>query len=186
MPNNDIVKNLKSELEKNLNHFENELSSLCVGRATPALVENILVEYYGTPTPLKQISNVSIPDPKTIVIQPWEKEQLKEVEKAIIKAQLGVAPINDGVVVRLNIPQPTEEGRRDLAKKLHHKLEEARIEVRKSRDDSWKEVKDMEKNSEFTEDDKFDLKEEIQKIVNEANGELKKKADEKEEEIMKV
>ncbi len=186
MPNNDIIESLKSKLEKNSNHFENELSGFSVGRATPALVEDILVDYYGTPTPLKQISNVGIPDPKTITIQPWEKGQLKEVEKAIVEAQLGMTPVNDGVVIRLSIPQPTEEGRRDLVKKLHHKLEEARIEVRKSRDDLWKDVKDMEKNKEITEDDKFDLKEEIQKVVDAANGELKKRTEEKEEEVMKV
>ena len=185
MPN-EIVENLKSKLEKNLNHFKEELSSFCVGRAAPMVVENILVEYFGVPTPLKQISNISIPDPKTIAIQPWEKGQLKEVEKAIVDAQTGMTPVNDGAVIRLNVPQPTEEGRRDLVKKLHSKLEEARIEVRKFRDDLWKEVKDLEKSGDLTEDDKFDLKDEIQKIVDEANGELKKRAEEKEEEVMKV
>ncbi len=185
MPN-EIVDDLKIKLEKNLNHFEEELSGFCVGRAAPMLVENILVEYFGTPTPLKQISNISIPDPKTIAIQPWEKGQLKEIEKAIVEARLGMTPVNDGVVIRLNIPQPTEEGRRDLVKKLHQKLEEARIEIRKFRDDLWKEVKNLEKNSDLTEDDKFDLKDEIQKIVDEANGELKSRAEEKEKEIMKV
>ena len=185
MPN-DIVESLKSKLEKNLNHFEEELSSFCVGRAAPMLVENILVEYFGVPTPLKQISNISIPDPKTVAIQPWEKGQLKEIEKAIVDAQTGMTPINDGLIIRLNVPQPTEEGRRDLVKKLHQKLEEARIEVRKFRDDLWKEVKDLEKSGDLTEDDKFDLKDEIQKVVDEANGELKNKSEEKEEEIMKV
>jgi len=186
MPNNNIVESLKNKLEKNLKHFEKELSGFCVGRATPTLVENILVDYYGTPTSLKQVSNINIPDPKTIAIQPWEKGQLKEVEKAIVEAQLGMTPVNDGVVIRLNIPQPTEEGRRDLVKKLHQKLEEARIEVRKFRDDLWKEVKDLEKNGEITEDDKFDLKEEIQKIIDEANGELKSRTEEKEREVMRV
>ncbi len=185
MPN-EIVENLKKDLEKNLSHFEKELSAFCVGRAAPMLVENILVEYYGTPTPLKQISNISIPDPRTIVIQPWEKEQLKEIEKAVVEAQIGMTPVNDGTVIRLNVPQPTEEGRRDLVKKLHHKLEEARIEVRKLRDNLWKEVKELEKKGDLTEDDKFDLKDEIQKIVDEANEKLKNRSEEKEKEIMKV
>ena len=185
MPN-EIVDDLKIKLEKNLNHFEEEISGFCVGRAAPMLVENILVEYFGTPTPLKQISNISIPDPKTIAIQPWEKGQLKEIEKAIVDAEIGMTPVNDGVVIRLSVPQPTEEGRRDLVKKLHSKLEEARIEVRKFRDDLWKEVKELEKSGDLTEDDKFDLKDEIQKVVDEANGELKSKSEEKEKEIMKV
>ena len=185
MPN-EIIENLKSKLEKNLNHFEEELLSFCVGRAAPMLVENVLVEYFGTPTPLKQISNISIPDPKTIAIQPWEKGQLKEIEKAIIGAKTGMTPVNDGVVIRLNVPQPTEEGRRGLVKKLHQKLEEARIEARKFRDDLWKEVKNLEKSGDLTEDDKFDMKEEIQKIIDEANGDLKKRAEEKEGEVMKV
>jgi ribosome recycling factor len=177
---------LRESLEKNKNRFKNEIGTLSVGRATSFLVEDIMVDYYGTPTPLKQISSISIPDPRNILIKPWEKNQLKEIEKAINLAQLGFNPINDGITVRITVPQPTEERRKNLAKKLHEILENAKISVRNAREDAMKEIKRKEKDGEMSEDERFRAQEEIQKIINEENKKLEEESEKKEREIMTI
>jgi len=181
-----IIKQLKEDLEKNNNHFKSEISTLSVGRATPFLVEDIMVDYYGTPTPLKQISTISIPDPRNIIIQPWDKEQLKEIEKAINMAQLGFNPMNDGNIIRITVPQPTEEGRKDMVKRLHSILEKARITARNIREKAMKEIKKLEKDNLISEDERFAKQDEIQKIVDEYNKKLGEEMNVKEKEIMTV
>lgn len=178
--------NLQAELEKNFNFFKGEISALSVGRATPHLVEDIAVEYYGTPTPLKQLATIGIPDPRTITIQPFDRGQLKEIEKAINLAQLGLNPANNGEMIRIAVPQPTEERRRDLAKLLNKILENARIGVRNIREDAMKEIKNAEKNGEISEDDRFSQQEDIQEAIKEANTKLEEEAKKKEKEIMSV
>ena len=181
-----IIKQLEEGLEKNNDHFKSEVSTLSVGRATPFLVEDIAVDYYGTPTPLKQVSTISISDPRTIAIQPWDKGQLKEIEKAINNAQLGFNPMNDGDVIRIIIPQPTEEGRKDMVKHLHEILEKARVSARSIREEAMKEIKNMEKDNLIGEDERFTKQDEIQKVVDEYNKKLEEETERKEKEIMTV
>lgn len=181
-----IIKQLKESLEKNNDHFKSEISTLSVGRATPFLIEDIVVDYFGTPTPLKQISTISIPDPRNIVIQPWDKGQLKEIEKAINLAQLGFNPINDGSTVRITIPQPTEERRKDLVKHLRDIFEKARIAARNAREEAIREIKKMEKDGLVGEDERFTKQDEIQKIVDEYNKRFEEETETKEKEIMTV
>lgn len=182
----NIFKNLEEGFEKSRTYFKNEISTLSVGRATPFLVEDIMTDYYGTPTPIKQISTISIPDARNIVIKPWEKNQLKEIEKAINLAQLGFNPLNNGETIRITVPQPTEERRKDLVKKLHEILEKAKITIRNEREDAMKEIKKLEKEGSIGEDERFTKQEEIQKAVNEANKELEDYSEKKEKEIMTI
>ena len=182
----NITIKLKEDLEKNNDYFRDEIVTLNVGRATPSLIENIMVDYYGTPTPLKQVATINIPDSRNILIQPWDKSQLKEIEKAINSAQLGFNPMNDGVAVRITIPQPTEERRKDLAKHLHDLLEKAKISLRNIREEAVKEIKRMEKDKEIGEDERFTKQDEIQKIVDEYNKKLEEETEKKEKEIMTV
>jgi ribosome recycling factor len=182
----NIINKLKEDLGKNNDFFRDEVVTLNVGRATPSLIEDIMVDYYGTPTPLKQIATISIPDPRNILIQPWDKGQLKDIEKAINSAQLGFNPMNDGTVVRITIPQPTEERRKDLAKHLHSLLEKAKISLRNIREEAVKEIRKMEKDKEIGEDERFTKQDEIQKIVDEYNEKLEEETEKKEKEIMTV
>ena len=182
----NILENLEAGFEKNKSYFKNEISTLSIGRATPFLVEDIVVDYYGTPTPVKQIATISIPDARNIVIKPWEKNQLKEIEKAINLAQLGFNPLNDGEIIRITVPQPTEERRKDLVKKLHELLEKAKIVVRNEREEAMKEIKKEEKEGTVSEDERFTKQDEIQKAVDKANNELEEESDKKEKEIMTI
>lgn len=176
--------NLQAELEKNFEFFKNEISTLSVGRATPHLVENVMVEYYGTPTPLKGLATIGIPDPRTITIQAFDRGVLKDIEKAINLAQLGFNPVNTGDLIRINIPQPTAERRTDLAKLLNKLLENARIGVRNAREDAMKEIKQLEKEGKISEDERFGRAEDVQSMIKEANAKLEEEAKRKESEIM--
>ena len=178
--------NLQEDLEKNMNFFKSEIASLSIGRATPHLVEDVSVDYYGNPTPLKQVATIGIPDARTITIAPFDRSILKDIEKAINLAQLGLNPGNNGEMIRIAVPQPTEERRKDLAKLLNKILENARIGVRNAREEAMKEIKNAEKNGEISEDDRFTQQEEIQKLVNEANAKLEEESKKKEAEILTV
>ena len=182
----NITIKLKEDSEKNNDYFRDEIVTLNVGRATPSLIEDLMVDYYGTPTPLKQVATISIPDSRNILIQPWDKGQLKEIEKAINSAQLGFNPSNDGVAIRITLPQPTEEGRKNLVKHLHELLEKAKISLRNIREEAIKEIKKMEKDKEIGEDERFTKQDEIQKIVDEYNKKLEEETEKKEKEIMTV
>jgi ribosome recycling factor len=177
---------LQEDLKKNFDFFKSEISTLSIGRATPHLVEDISVDYYGTPTPLKQLATIGIPDPRTITIQPFDKSKLKDIEKAINLAQLGLNPNNNGELIRIAVPQPTEERRKELVKLLSKLLENARIGVRNAREDAMKEIKNSEKAGEISEDDRFSQQELVEKAVKEANAKLEEEADKKEKEIMTV
>jgi len=182
----NITNKLKEDLEKNDDYFRDEIMTLNVGRATPSLIEDIMVDYYGTPTPLKQVATISVPDSRNILIQPWDKGQLKEIEKAINTAQLGFNPTNDGVAIRITIPQPTEERRKDLVKHLHNLSEKAKVSLRNIREEAMREIKKMEQDKKIGEDERFTKQDEIQKIVDEYNERLEKEMEKKEEEIMTV
>lgn len=181
-----IIKNLREEIEKSKTFLKNEISTLSVGRANPLLLDEVMVSYYGTPTPLKQIASISAPDPRTLAVQPWDKGQLKEIEKAINVANLGFNPVNDGERIRINIPQPTEERRRDLVRHLSRILEKSKIAARTAREDAMREIKKMEKDKKISEDEKFRRQEEIQKIVDEYNKSVEDEGARKEKEIMTI
>lgn len=182
----NTTKQMEKELEKNSDHFKNEISTLVIGRATPSLVEDVMVDYYGSLTPLKQVATISVPDPRNILIQPWDKGQLKDIEKAINVAQLGFNPINDGKAIRIAVPQPTEERRKELVKHLYGIMEKFKICVRNCREDMMRDIRKKEKDGIISEDEKFREQEKAQKIIDGYNKKLEEEAERKEKEIMAV
>jgi len=182
----EIIENLKPELEKTLEYLKGELIKIRIGRATPAMVEDLEVECYGQKMPLNQLANISTPQPRLIIIQPWDKSILESIEKGIARSSLGLRPIIDGEIVRVNIPPLNEEKRKELTKILREKIEEARISVRHKREEVWKKLQEMEKNKEIREDDKFRGKDELQKAIDEYNDKIEKIREKKEKEIMTV
>lgn len=182
----EIIKNLKPRMEKVLEQLKIDLTNLKTGRATPALVENVMIEAYGTKTPLNQLAAIQAPDPRTLFIQPWDKNILKEIEKALAASPLGVNPVLDGEIFRISIPPLNEEKRKELLRILKEKVEQARIKVRQEREESWEQIKKLEKESKITEDDKFVAKDEIQKIVDEYNNKVEEIKNKKESDVMTV
>ncbi len=182
----DVINDKRKDFDKSIEHFKEELNQLRTGRASSVLVEKLSVDYYGTKTPLKQMASITIPEARTIVISPWDKSALSGIEKAIRESQLNLNPVNDGQVVRINIPALTEERRKELVKVLNQRAEEARIVVRKHREEVWEEIQNLEKEGVIGEDDKFAGKEELQKVVDEYNKKIEEIRAEKEKEILTV
>lgn len=183
---NDLITKNKAEFEKVVEHFKEELSQLRTGRASSALVENLMVEYYGSMSPLKQIASISIPEARTIAISPWSRDSLVNIEKAIRESQLNLNPVNDGQLIRINMPALNEERRKELVKVLNQKSEEARVVVRKIRENIWDEIQDIEKQGKIGEDDKFSGRDKLQKVVDEYNVKIDEIREKKEGEIMTV
>lgn len=183
---NDIIGKKKIDFENSIEHFKEELSKLRTGRANAGLVENLLVEYYGSRTPLKQIASINIPEPRTIAIQPWDKGAMLPIESAIRESDLGLNPNNDGIIIRINLPMLTEERRRDLVKVLNQKAEETRISIRAIREEVWKDIQKAEDDGGMSEDDKFKGKEKLQEVVDEFNKKIEEIRIKKETEIMTV
>lgn len=179
----DTLEKLKTELKKIEGFLKTELASLRVGRATPTLVENMFVDYYGTKTPLKQLASISAPEPRMLIIEPWDKNAIPAIEKSILTSELGFSPIVDKNLIKILIPQLTEERRNALIKIIDIKLEEVKIQNRAKRDDAMKEINDLFGGKKITEDEKFKLKEKTQDIVDEANQNLEDAAKTKEKEI---
>lgn len=179
--------NFKTEEFNNiLEHLNLDLKSLRSGRATPALVENIQINAYNIRTPLKQLASIHTPEPRLIVIEPWDKSLLKEIEKGIMEAQINLTPNNDGSVIRIQVPPLTEESRRDIIKILHQKLEDSRIAIRKLREQIMKNLKNQKDNGEISEDDFFKFQKQLQSQVDEYNEKINKLGEQKQEEIMTV
>jgi ribosome recycling factor len=166
--------------------FRSELTKLRTGRASLNLVDSVQVDYYGTPTPLNQVANLTVPDPATITIAPWEPKMVGEIEKAILKANLGLTPNNDGKVVRLNIPPLTEERRKALVKIAHEEAEHARNAIRQVRRDGNEQIKRKEKAKEISEDQMHDGQEQVQKLTDAYVGKINDILAHKEEEILEV
>ncbi len=181
-----IITDHKELFEEAVNHFSEEMAKLRTGRATPALVDHLLVDYYNTKSPIKQIASVSAPEARLILIAPWDTGSLVMIEAAIREANLGLNPSNDGKVIRISIPPLTEERRRDLVKGLNRLAEEARIAVRTIREDAWKEIQDVEKAGGMSEDDKFHGKDALQEVVEKYNDRIEELRKKKEGEIMTV
>lgn len=180
------MENFKGKLEKIVERLKQGVASLRTGRATPALVDDLEVDYYGTKTPLKALASISSPEPRTIVISPWDKNALQPIERAIQSSSLGLNPIMDREAIRLSIPPLTEERRRELVKMLGRHLEDARIQVRKEREEALKAVDRQEKEKQVSEDEKFRQKNEAQKIVDEINKKIEEIGAAKEKEIMTI
>lgn len=180
------IHNLKLKIEKIIEYLKGEIVSLRTSRANPAMVENIEVDYYGAKTPIKALASILSPDPKQIIIQPWDKNAIQPIEKAISASTLGINPIADKDAIRLSIPALTEERRRELTKTLGKHIEEARIKIRKEREDTLREIDRKEKAKEVSEDEKFRQKNEVQKLVDDANKKIEEIGKTKEKEIMTV
>ena len=180
------LKLYEDKMEKSLDVLLDEYASIRAGRANPHVLDRIRVDYYGTPTPLQQVGNVSVPEARMIVIQPWEKNMLKEIEKAILVSDLGINPTNDGNVIRLVFPELTEERRKDLAKDVKKKGEGAKVAIRNIRRDAIDSIKKMEKAGDISEDDLKQGEEKIQKITDKMIEKVDKAIETKTKEIMTV
>lgn len=180
------INELKTSLDKTLEFLHTQYGQLQVGRASSGLVELLDVEAYGTISPLKSMANISIPDAKSIVIQPWDRNVLGDIEKAIQNSDLNINPVNDGTVLRLNLPPMTEERRVELVKVVHKMAEEAKITVRQGREKVHKEIQNMEKANELSEDEARDKQSELQEIVDKYNKEIDDIRDKKEKDIMTI
>lgn len=181
-----IIQKAKPEMEKAVERLREEIGKLRTGRANPAMVENLSVDYYGAKSPLKQVASVTIPEPRLIVITPWSNDSLIDIEKAVKEAGLGLNPANDGRVIRISIPPLNEERRSELVKVLGKYSEEARVQIRQAREDVWDEIQDSVKAGKLGEDAKFQGKERLQKLIDEYNGKVEEVRERKEKEIMEV
>ena len=183
-----IIEEAKDRMQKALEHLEHELAHLRAGRATPALLDGITVDYYGTPTPLSQVANMSVPDPRQILIQPWEAKMLGEIEKAILKSDIGITPTNDGKIIRLSIPSLTEERRQQIVKHAKKLAEDARVAVRSVRRDINDEIKkkSKDKNAHVSEDETKKLQDDVQKTTDSYIKKIDDLLAHKEKEIMTV
>ena len=177
---------LELRMQKTIEVYEGNLSEIRAGRANPAILNKISVEYYGVETPINQVAGISVPEARMIVIQPWDASVLKAIEKAILASDIGLNPNNDGKVIRLNFPDLTEERRKELAKEVRKIAEEAKVGIRSIRRDGMDTVKDEQKRSEITEDQKADFEEKIQKLTDKYVAEIDKLLENKEKEIMSI
>lgn len=179
---NVLKENLNIVIEK----YQSELEGVRTGRANPKMVEDLIIDYFGAPTPINQAANVTSTDARTIVIAPWSKDSLVDIEKAINESELGIAPVNDGEAIRLSFSPLTEERRKELVKLVGQKTEKARIKVRKLREGLREEIQKDEKDGNISEDDKFREDDELQKIVDEYNKQIDAIYDKKENDLMSV
>jgi ribosome recycling factor len=183
---NEFIQKYSEEFNKNIEHFKKEMASMKAGRANPIMVENVPVLAYGVKTPIKQLGSISVPEPRTINIEPWDKSLLKEIEKAITYANLGLGVTAEAALVRVTVPQMTEESRKELIKTINSKLEEAKIATRSIREKVKEEILSAQKNGDITEDDRYAYAEELDKKVSEINKQLESMVQVKEKEIMTV
>lgn len=182
----EYLKIYDEKMHKSLEALENEYGSIRAGRANPHVLDKLRVDYYGTPTPIQQVGNISVPEARMIVIQPWEKSLLKEIEKAILTSDLGINPTNDGSLIRLVFPELTEERRKELSKDVKKKGDATKVAIRNIRRDANDAFKKMEKEGEFSEDDRKEAEEKIQKLTDKMVEKVDKAVEVKTKEIMTV
>ena len=182
----DIIQDYEVKMNKTIEVIKGDFAAVRAGRADPGVLNKITVEYYGTETPLQQVAGISTPDPRTLVIQPWDGSLLKAIEKALLVSDLGINPQNDGKVIRLAFPQLTEERRKDLTKQVKKYGEGGKVAIRNIRRDAMEKLKAMKKKSEITEDDFDDYEEELQKLTDKKCKELDDLTAKKEAELMAV
>jgi ribosome recycling factor len=182
----DVIKDIRPRMDAVIEDFKRKLSNIRTGRATVGLLDGVMVDYYGTPTPLNQMASVAVPEPQMLTVQPWDQSQVNAIEKAIIAANLGFNPSNDGKIVRLPVPALNEERRRQLAKQVHEIAEEHRIAVRNLRHSANDGLKKMLKDKAISEDSERDGLDQVQKLTNTFTGKIDELAKTKEQEIMHV
>ena len=182
---NERVQVYEEKMKKTMVNLDGELGTIRAGRANPHVLDKIMVDYYGTPTPIQQVANVSVPEPRMIQIQPWEKKMVREIEKAIMTSDLGINPTNDGTTVRLLFPELTEDRRKELVKDVKKKGEAAKVAIRNIRRDGNDAFKKL-KGSEVSEDEIKDLEEQLQKVTDKYIKEVDKAVDTKSKEVMTV
>ncbi|WP_416198007.1 MAG: ribosome recycling factor [Sporanaerobacter sp.] len=182
----DVHKEAEEKMKKTISVYKDELMGIRAGRANPALLDKISIDYYGVLTPLNQVASVSAPEPRLLVIQPWDANTIPQIEKAILKSDLGLNPSNDGKVIRLPIPQLTEDRRKELVKIVKKSAENAKIAIRNSRREANDKLKKMEKNKEISEDDRKIAEDEIQEMTDKYILEVDELTEKKEAELMEV
>ena len=182
----EVYKEAESRMRGAIQALEEDLAGIRTGRATPALVERLAVEYYGSPTPLIQLASISVPEPRSLLIRPFDATSLKAIERSILTSDLGLTPNNDGKTIRLNLPPLTEERRRDLVKVVNNRLEEARVAVRNVRRDSIKDLREFENEKMISEDELKRGEDELQKITDRMIEEINAVGERKEKEILEV
>ena len=182
----EVIKKCEEKMTKTCENLDGEFTNIRAGRANPNLLNRIMVEYYGTPTPLQQVGNISVPEPRIIQINPWEKSLLKAIEKAILESDLVITPTNDGTSIRLVFPELTEERRKELVKDIKKKGEAAKVAVRNVRRDANDTLKKMEKSTDITEDERKEGEEKIQKMTDKYVAKIDKSVENKSKEIMTV
>lgn len=176
----------EEKFQKIIAHFEKELANLRIGRAMPSIVENIIIEAYGSKSPLMQMAAINVPEPQTLIIQPWDTSIIKDIEKGIRLSNLDLNPIVDGKNIRINFPSLTEEKRRELVKLVHQKAEDAKISIKNIREEFLRDLKKMEKEKAISEDEKFKQEKDLQKTVEEFNEKVKNIAAKKEKDLLTV
>jgi len=182
-----MINNVYEEkMNKTISVFEENLSEIRAGRANPAILNKITVNYYGVPTPINQVAGISVPEARMILIQPWDTNLLKEIEKEILKSDIGINPNNDGKVIRLTFPELNEERRKEIVKDIRKMAEESKVAIRSIRRDAIDEVKELQKKSEITEDELKNEENEIQKLTDKKVEEIDKLLETKEKEIMSI
>ena len=180
------IKNFEEKMDKTISVFTEKLAEIRAGRANPAILNKIMVDYYGVPTPINQVAGISVPEARLIVIQPWDINLLKEIEKEILKSDIGINPNNDGKVIRLAFPELNEERRKEIVKDIRKMAEEAKVAIRSIRRDAIDEAKTMQKNSEISEDDLKVAEDKIQKLTDKYVEEIDSILDKKEKEVMSI
>ena len=183
---NEVLDELRQRMTKSVEALQDDLMSIRTGRASPALVEKLPVEYYGTMTPLNQMASIAAPEPRLLVIRPWDPSALPDIERALLKSDLGLTPMNDGKLIRLNIPRLTEERRRELVRLVSRRVEEARVAVRNLRRDALQDLKEFEKEKMIPEDDFFRGKDAVQELTDEFIKEVVEIGKRKEAEVMDI
>lgn len=181
-----IFEDMNDKIDKTMNNYISELRSIRAGRANPHILDKVVADYYGTPTPINNMANISVPEARLLVIAPWDKSQLKSIERAILAANIGINPNNDGQVIRLVFPELTEERRRSTVKEAKNLVEEAKIVMRNARRDAIDELKKIQKASTITEDDLRNFTEDIDKNLSKKTEEVDKLFKEKEQEILSI
>jgi len=183
---NTYLQNKQVDFTGVIDFFKKDIATLRTGRANPSLLEGVLVEAYGVKNPVNAVANIAMADSRSLTVAPWDKNVMKDLEKALIEADLGVGVVNDGDKIRVNIPMMTEENRKDLVKKVNEKQEKAKVSIRQIREEVRQAIEEAESHKEFGEDDKFRFMKELDEAVTKLNEEIKNLRDRKEKEVMEI
>ena len=186
MTTDQILENAKDKMSKTAAALKKDFSTLRAGRANPQLLDRVTVDYYGSPTPLNQLGNISAPEPRMLVISPWDPKQIPMIEKAIMKSDVGMTPANDGRIIRLIVPELNEERRKELCKQVRKQIEEGKVAIRAIRRDAMENIKKLKKDSVITEDDQKSAENELQKVTDAHIKDIDRIGADKEKEIMSV